>query len=499
MPANPESFQKIQHFVVLMLENRSFDHLIGSLRTIDPRVAGLTGSEFNCEDPNSPTTPVAVRKATSYVMPFDPPHEFLDVQMQLYGPTKDTPEFPQPPTDPAPMSGFVVKAMGVAKSPSDAGCVMEYFGPDQAPVMSALAREFALFNYWHSSLPGPTWPNRFFVHAATSGGLVDSPGADQIIQGFSFPNGTIYERLTTAGKYWRIYHDGIPQTAGIDSLRLEFVNPLTLYFRWMDAFEHDIGLGNLPEYTFIEPNYDTGHNYQNGNSMHPLNDIRKGELLVKRVYEAIRNSPYWENTMLIVTFDEHGGFYDHVPPCPTVPTGDDGRYSNKEHPFGFDLLGVRVPTIVISAFTERGTIVGTDPADPKTQFDHSSVLATIEKRFGLPPLTKRDASANTLDVVVNLDSPRNDAPTSLATFATASLLTRIADLFRPSPEAASENAPLSENQKSMVALAAACDLKLSPPSQHPAILARHDGIQSQKEAADYIAEVKDKIRTARPQ
>jgi phospholipase C len=103
MPANPESFQKIQHFVVLMLENRSFDHLIGSLRTIDPRVAGFTGNEFNYEDPNSLTTPVAVRKATSYVMPFDPPHEFLDVQMQLYGPKKDDPLYPQPPTEPAPI------------------------------------------------------------------------------------------------------------------------------------------------------------------------------------------------------------------------------------------------------------------------------------------------------------------------------------------------------------------------------------------------------------
>src|SRR6185312_4200208 len=214
---------------------------------------------------------------------------------------------------------------------------------------TTLAKEFALFNFWYSSLPGPTWPNRFFIHAATSGGLSDSPTTDQILSGFSFENGTIYDRLDKAGKSWCIYHDGLPQTAGISSLRGEYINPFTEKFQGIDDFFEDIQNGDLCDYNFIEPRYDTGNNYLDGNSMHPLNDIRKGEALVKRVYEALRNSKYWNDTMFIITFDEHGGFYDHQPPPPTVSTGDDSRYANPAYAFLFNHLGVRVPAIVVSA------------------------------------------------------------------------------------------------------------------------------------------------------
>src|SRR5208337_124762 len=125
--------------------------------------------------------------------------------------------------------------------------------------------------------------------------------------------------------------------------------------------------------------YDTGGNYANGNSMHPLNDVRLGEQLVKLVYEMIRQSPvYWVNTMLIITFDEHGGFYDHVPPPKTTPTGDDTKYANPAHHFGFDLLGVRVPAIVVSAYTAPGTVIGANASDPATIFDHTSILRTVE-------------------------------------------------------------------------------------------------------------------------
>ena len=212
LPAVPESFQQIEHIVVLMLENRSFDHLLGYLN--GSGVDGLTGSESNYGDPNNQASPsVAVSRATSPVMPFDPSHEFADVQMQLYGPRGDKPSGVTPPVDPAPMNGFVYSAMDAAgkEAQNDTGCtredgkrIMESFQPDQVPVLSALAGEFALFNTWYSSLPGPTWPNRFFVHAATSGGLSDSPpDIGRMIEGYSFRNGTIYDSLEAAGKYWR--------------------------------------------------------------------------------------------------------------------------------------------------------------------------------------------------------------------------------------------------------------------------------------------------------
>src|SRR5260221_5129000 len=135
-------------------------------------------------------------------MPFDPGHEYYDVQVQLYGPLKDTaPDMPpiaNIASDPAPMTGFIASATQAVDFSGDESLVMECFQPDQLPVLTTLANEFALFNFWYSSLPGPTWPNRFFVHAATSGGLTDSPSTAQILEGFSFEKGTIYDRLEKA-------------------------------------------------------------------------------------------------------------------------------------------------------------------------------------------------------------------------------------------------------------------------------------------------------------
>jgi len=403
-----------------MLENRSFDHLFGYLKTINPSIVGLTGNE--CSNYPNPLTkdqpPVPVSPKAAFTMPFDPPHEFCDVQKQLYGPDPTGKLCSNPRVTPALMNGFLycgIQAADAAGVPSEGARVLECFAPGQLPSIMTLAQEFAVFNFWYSSLPGPTWPNRFFVHAATSGGLSDSPGTAAIATGYSFKNGTIYDALAKADKGWRIYHDGLPQTAGIDSLRLAYIDPFTNNFREMKYFEQDIKDGILPEYTFIEPCYggflDT--EFAKGNSMHPQDDVRDGDALVRRVYEALRNSDYWQDTMLIITFDEHGGFFDHVPPPAAPPIGDDATYANSDDHFQFDLYGLRVPAIVISAYTQKGTVIGTVASDSTTMFDHTSILATVEARFGLPPLTARDKAANTLDVALNLNTPREDAPTSL--------------------------------------------------------------------------------------
>jgi phospholipase C len=506
MPVDPNTiarFQGIKRFVVLMLENRSFDHLFGYLKAVNSKVIGLTGNEFNQKDPNSPASPaIKVGRASSFVMTFDPGHEHYDVQIQLYGPLKNTdpslPPMANLPCDPAPMTGFIASATQAVDFSGDENLVMACFQPDQLPVLTTLATEFALFNFWYSSLPGPTWPNRFFIHAATSGGLTDSPSTSQIVAGFSFQNGTIYERLKDAGKDWCIYHDGLPQTAGISSLRDEYIDLLTERFQAMDDFFDDVSKGALVDYNFIEPRYDTGNNYLDGNSMHPLNDIRKGEVLVKRVYEALRNSQYWSDTMLVITFDEHGGFYDHQSPPATVPTGDDSKYANPNYSFPFNRLGVRVPAVVVSAYTGKGTIIGDDPGDPATVFGHSSVLATVEKRFGLEPLTKRDRAANTLEVAINLAAPRlspTEAPTQLpdpAADAAVAGASDPANIF-----AAGAQAPLSANQKTMAALALACELRITPPNCHAALISNHQKLVEQKDAADYIQKVEGKIASLR--
>jgi len=496
-------YSGISRFVVLMLENRSFDHLFGYLKSVNSKVAGLTGKEFNRKDPNSSVDPpIHVSRASSFVMRFDPGHEYYDVQVQLYGPTKNTaPDLPpiaNLPTEPAPMLGFVSSAAEAVDYAGDENLIMECFQPDQLPVLSTLANEFALFNFWYSSVPGPTWPNRFFIHAATSRGLLDSPSASQILTGFSFQNDTIYERLENASKVWRIYHDGLPQTAGISSLRDEYVNPFTNRFKDMEDFLEDIKEGKLADYSFIEPRYDTGNNYLDGNSMHPLNDVRKGEELVKNVYESLRNSRYWEDTMLIITFDEHGGFYDHISPPATIPTGDDDEYANPSYGFFFDRLGVRVPAIVVSAYTSKGTVIGDEPEDPSTIFDHTSVLATVEKRFGLRPLTKRDQSANTLECAINLQSPRlspadvlTELPKPASKMAVANAV-NTAEIFAADPQA-----PLSSNQKTMAALALACELKITELNYHAALISNHQKLVEQKDAADYIQKVGNKIVSRR--
>jgi phospholipase C len=496
-PASTPPLSNIQHFVVLMLENRSFDHVLGALKAQNPAVDGALDNEFtNHTDPASLSSPaIGTGPAGAFAMPFDPGHEFEDVQIQLYGRVPTAARAAAPRSDPAPMSGFVYSAENAAQNPAHAAMVMQCFKAAQLPVLTALANEFALFNYWHSSLPGPTWPNRFFAHAGTSGGLSDSPTDPDIMAGFTFPGGTLYQRLEAAGKSWRIYHEGLPQTAGIDSLRAEYLNIFTKNFREMSLFENDLAGGALPEFVFIEPSYDTGHQYVNGNSMHPLNDVRKGEQLVKRVYEAIRASRFWTQTMLIITFDEHGAFFDHVPPPSAVPPGGDQRYANPANNFGFDRYGVRVPAIVVSPYTQKNTVIGRSHDET---YDHTSIVATVAKRFALSSITQRDAAARTLDSALNLSSPRvstDDALLTLPQTPVDSLMTRIVDFFRPSP--AQGAAPLSVGQRVQLTLAHACNLQiLDPPSKLDAHR-RYLAIRGQQDAADYVQEVEDRIRARR--
>jgi len=496
-PVIAENLGSINHFVVLMLENRSFDHVLGALKAQNPAIDGALDNAFsNHTDPADLTSPVvSVGPSSTFAMPFDPGHEFEDVQIQLYGRAASADRSAAPRTQPAPLTGFVYSAENAATVQSDAGLVMQCFHPDKLPVLTTLATEYALFNYWHSSLPGPTWPNRFFVHAGTSGGLSDSPGDPDILAGYTFPAGTVYQRLAAAQKDWRIYHDGLPQTAGIDSLRVEYLTIFTQHFRDMRYFEEDLQARTLPEYVFIEPNYDTAREFVNGNSMHPLNDVRKGEQLVKRVYEAIRASSFWPDTMLVITCDEHGGFFDHVPPPPAVTPGGDQRYSNPANDFAFNLLGVRVPTIVVSAYTAKNTVIGQSPQDC---YDHTAILATVERRFGLAALTQRDAAAPTLASALNLVSPRlspEEAPLTLPAPITDSLFTRALDLLRASSVDAA--GPISISQRVQLTLAHACDLQILDPASKLEARHRYLGIRSKSDAADYINEVEERIRTRR--
>jgi phospholipase C len=509
-----DAFYRIDHFVVLMLENRSFDFVLGHLQLDDPKIDGIKNAARTIPaDPYQPApSPIALEPAESPAMLYDPPHEYPDVQLQLFAPDCTFPVKDSfSPAGPPRMQGFVKSAARAAQDASTPGkpvsprSVMEYLSKEQVPVLSTLARQYAVFNYWHSSIPGPTWPNRFFVHASTSGGLSDSPGTDAILDGFEFASGTIYDRLEEAGRSWSIYYTGFPQAVGIRGLRSKFlgskINPFRDAqsidnFREMEDFEADVRSGHLTEYTFIEPDYATGSNYADGDSMHPLNDIRKGEKLVGDLYRILRASAYWESVMFLVVFDEHGGFYDHVIPPAAVPTGDDSRYATPGRAFGFDRMGVRVPAIAVSAFTERGTVIGSTPSEGTTLFDHTSIPATLGLRFQMKNLTGRERAAHTLEVAINRESPRctdEQAPLKLPDPAPITAFQKPVAL----PPGAAPSGLLSEGQQSMVNLAAACNREISPPAQHEAIKIRRASVRTHEEAKAYLKEVEDKIRQHR--
>jgi hypothetical protein len=294
---------------------------------------------------------------------------------------------------------------------------MRCFAPEQLPVLTTLAREFAICDRWFSSMPGPTWPNRFFAMAASSGGLDDSPGTLDIVtsttvEGYRFANGNIFDLLDGYCIDWRIFEgDEFPVSFAMRGMNL---NALQGRFTDFSEFGSEVSRpGFRPRFVFIEPRYGAHEfdvfgpgDFACGNSMHPLDDVTRGEQLVKTVYEAIRSSPHWEQSVLIVTFDEHGGFYDHLTPPPAVPPGDVVTQSYVQHGFRFDRLGVRVPALVISPYVRKGVI-------DHTGYDHTSILATAERLFGTRNLTDRDKAANDLRHLLSLAEPRIDTPMKL--------------------------------------------------------------------------------------
>jgi phospholipase C len=421
---------KIEHVFVLMLENRSFDHMFG--------FSGITGFDLDGNpttfnegfDPTvnknfNPVTmsDVFVNQPADFQLKDidqDPGHEFEDTLTALCG--KDAVYIPAPGGyPPINNSGFVQNYYS-PKDPGSTGSttperIMKCYNKEQLPVLNALAREFAICDKWFSSLPGPTWPNRFFLLAATSGGLDGSPSKGDIIsattvEGYRFENGNIFDLLDDNCIDWRIFEgDEFPVSFALNGMNL---NALQGRFKDFNDFESEVNKADFSEkFIFIEPQYGahkfdvTGPgDFTCGNSMHPLDDVTRGEKLVKKVYETIRNSPHWEKSMLLVTFDEHGGFYDHLAPPSAVPPGDLITDAYVQNHFQFDQLGVRVPSIVISPYTKRNVI-------DHTIYDHTSMLATVERLFGMRNLTNRDKAANDFLHLISLNSPRNDTPTTL--------------------------------------------------------------------------------------
>jgi len=431
----PSGFRNIKHIFVLMLENRSFDHLFGYVPGV--QTTPLSGKETCPFDPTltSSAQVEVAPNAQDETYP-DPPHEFRDVYFQLTGLLNGN----RYPPSALPMNGFAASAReGLQQGESMAKkirlavirgngsyalqCLDRRSNGRSSGILRTLAAEFAVCENWYSSMPGPTWPNRFFVHAATSGGLDNSPADPRAVGavtidklGFDFMNGTIYDQL--GQNDWRVYHDDtFPQVLAIKGMVKRRLTLGGINFKKLEQLADDIKHADFaPKYVFIEPDYALLRRYyapfsgsRHGNSQHPPGLLSEGEGLIKRVYEWIRNSPLWERSVLIITYDEHGGFYDRYSPPTAIAPKDYPLNRNKaEFPadFDFKLLGVRVPAVIVSPWIKRGTV------DSQIH-DHTSILKTVETLFGLRPLTERDKAASNVGHLFTESDPRTDTPEHL--------------------------------------------------------------------------------------
>jgi phospholipase C len=424
--APTDRLSSINHIVVLMLENRSFDHMLGYLYADSGNVSaagqafdGLTGTESN---PDAKGAAVPVFKIDpsdkyAYFMPgADPGEGYSATNSQLFG--KATAPDPAVASNTGFVTDFAYTLAWQAKDPSwsilpgtVASNIMGMFTPQMLPVLSGLARGFAVCDQWFSSAPTETLPNRAFVCAATSQGHMDDTTK-------TFTSPTIFGLLSAQNLPWAIYgYDAQPLA------RLDFPDVADAseeHFGEFADFQAAAAAGTLGAYTFLEPSWES-----TGNSQHPNYNVALGEQYIHDVYYALRNGPAWNETLLIITYDEHGGCYDHVPPPSGAVPPDN---SAGEYGFDFKRFGVRVPTVLVSPLIAAGSVFRVAPGT--MPLDHTSILKTIERRWQLEALTARDAAAQDIGAVLTLATARTDDPLLGVVVPTAKLPASIAS--RPS-------------------------------------------------------------------
>jgi len=335
-----ELLAPIETIVVLCMENRSFDHYLGSLQLIEGKaVDGLNGLESN---PDPDGLPVLVHPLDDFTVD-DPPHGW-DAAHDQWNAGQN--------------NGFVTAHAGATQDD-----VMGYHVRSQLPATYALADAFTVCDRWFASVLGPTWPNRYYLHGATSKGQTgNSP-----VFGFK----SVFEVLDDAGVSHKNYYHDVAWATGA-YFKLDGLGTIESFFT---AAQN----GTLPSFCLIDPQF-----FGNGaNDDHPDHDIQLGQALIASVYEALAQSPQWGKTLFVITYDEHGGFFDHVAP-PTTVDGD----------ADFEQLGFRVPALVAGPFVRKGCVVS-------TTFDHVAVLKTLARRFGLPSLNARMDAANDLSSCID--------------------------------------------------------------------------------------------------
>jgi phospholipase C len=498
------STPNITNVFVLMLENHSFDNLFG-LSGI-PGINGLTGEMHNNYNNDSYVSfSPAVDPMTT-----DPAHEFLDTLEQLCG--EGTHSYVA--GDPYPAmnnSGFVANyatsttAKTSIPTTDHIGDIMSSCNASQQiPNLYSLATSFVLCDNWFSSMPGPTWPNRLFAMGASSNGMDDSPSDTRIkwwetFGGFVYPNGSIFQLLTKNKLSYRLYNDannmfaanpsgvtgggGFPIVAGLKGINVSKVHSF-------NVFEKDVQGKSYPyQFTWIEPNYGNAANntYSGGSSQHPMDSLAAGDAMVGAAYNAIRNSPIWETSLLVIAYDEHGGFYDHVTPGPAVNPGDYKDLNLNTQGYDFTTYGVRVPAVLVSPLLPKGYV-------DHTLYDHTSILKTVEDIFALDYLTARDTNANSFNHLFSNPQARTDAPESLDASPPSA-----AKGVAGQPTVAGET-PLPESGNIIgflqIALKADVDLSDGSDSATQAAVARAQQVKTVGDAEGYFSEISAKVTAA---
>jgi phospholipase C len=385
----PTGLDNLKHIVVLMMSGRSFDHMLGGMKAKYPRINGLTGNESN-PDSNGALVKIQPLAAFQGQLDIAPDEHFPGVDLQIFGATSPG------PGRVANMQGFIKSYFSQRQSIEHSHKIMYYFSPENLPVLTTLASEFAVFNGWFSSVPGPTIPNRAFAHYGTSFGQVDMN-----LFYITDPTESIYQRLIQAGYLAKIYYYD-QQSSILATVNL--MKNLPQIFSSYSQFIMDCHAGTLPQYSFIEPN----HNDRSGpgggiilaSDQHLDHNVQEGERFIANTYNAIRtNNELWKTTALLIVYDGHGGIYDHVVPPACTPDGyvAPADRTGTNLPFAFDRLGVRVPAILVSPYIPRGTVVH-GPEDPSNglTFEHACIPGTVTNHFlkNYAQRTAREKAAN---------------------------------------------------------------------------------------------------------
>ncbi|MBY0277779.1 alkaline phosphatase family protein [Candidatus Binatia bacterium] len=351
----------IEHVVVLMMENRSFDHMLGWLPDADGAQAGL---EFVDKQGN-------VQQTWELAPEFqgcqygDPDHGYKGGRIQF---------------DDGACDGWL-------RASTNDNFPIGYYRQQDLSFYGGAVPAWTTLDRYFCAILSSTFPNRMYMHAGQTDRLTNT------LQSSTLP--AIWDRVASAGLSGAYYYNDLPVTALFGTRFLPISHPY-------EKFLEDAAAGNLANVVYVDPHF-ISEDLGTSNDDHPFADIRNGQIFVNQVYEALTQSPNWENTVFIVNYDEWGGFFDHVPP-PLAPLteedpiiGNDGR------------LGFRTPTLIASPLARRG-FVG------HQQYDHTSILSMIEWRWGLAPLTVRDQTANNIAHVLdfgrkkNFDVPRFTVP-----------------------------------------------------------------------------------------